>query len=134
MADAPRKPRTNQTPDAVAVHHGTQTKPTDIMNQSITYPNREAFEAESARRKAITTAPKPKPQVDAVKVTRADVMLAGGIRAHSELVPIWPSRPPKGWITEQEARDLIAAGNTCVAASPEEVTAWLESNEGGIES
>jgi hypothetical protein len=90
--------------------------------------NKAEFEQARIARERITNPPPPKPKPLAVRVKNGGKLYAGTPRQEGELILVWPDEMPPGFISKQQARDLIEAGY-CTLATDEEISAFLEQNE-----
>lgn len=90
------------------------------------FKDRAEYEKHRKTMEAITKPAAAKPTIQAVKVNRS-ALYAGALREVGDLIPVYPERPPKGWLTQQDARDLVEGGGA-VAATEEEIAAWLAAN------
>jgi hypothetical protein len=119
---------TKKTPPRTASGNPNDQK-TNHMNQR-TDP-KAAHLLEASRKAAILNPPQPRPKLDAVRVLRRG-QFAGVRVAAGTVLPVWPSCPP-GWLSAEEAQDLVA-GLMAEAATPAEVEAFIAGQlEGGSE-
>jgi len=87
----------------------------------------EFEEAKRMREKFMNPPPQP-PQVIAVRVIQGGKMCAGAPRQAGDILMLWPDTPPSGFITKEQARDLIEMG-MCTMATDEELDSFLSENE-----
>ena len=99
---------------------------TDTAGQA--YPDRKTFEEAKRHRNSIISPVKPKPKVEAVKILQGGKMIAGQRRESGDLLIVMPDQPPLGFITKESSRELLDGGYV-VAATPEEIEAFLSANE-----
>lgn len=97
---------------------------TNIMK---TFQSAAHFAAEKARIERITNPPKPAPKFDGVKALRR-AQFAGRPANVGQVIPIWPASPPPGWLSLDEARELVESGLAAPAAA-EELAAFLDAND-----
>jgi hypothetical protein len=88
---------------------------------------KEDYEKARIARERITNPPPPPPQTIAVRVIQGGKMCAGAPRQAGEMLMLWPDTPPSGFITKEQARDLIEMG-MCTMATDEEIEAFLTTN------
>lgn len=89
---------------------------------------KEDYEKARIARERITNPPPPPPQIIAVRVIQGGKMCAGAPRQAGEILMLWPDTPPSGFITKEQARDLIEMG-MCAMATDEELDSFLAENE-----
>ena len=90
--------------------------------------NKAEFEQARIARERITNPEPPKPTPHAVRVKNGGKLYAGKPRQEGEIILVWPDEMPPGFISKQQARDLIELGY-CTLATDEEISAFLEQNE-----
>jgi hypothetical protein len=90
--------------------------------------SREEFEKAKRMREKITNPEPPKPRPLAVRVTQGGRMCAGAPRQEGEILMVWPEEAPPGFISKQQARDLVEMG-MCTLATDEEIETFLANNE-----
>jgi hypothetical protein len=90
--------------------------------------NRQEYEQARIARERIMNPEPPKPKPLAVRVKNGGKLYAGTPRQEGEIILVWPDEMPHGFISKQQARELIESGY-CTLATDEEVSAFLEQNE-----
>ena len=92
------------------------------------FSSRAAYEEHKRHRDSILNPPKPSPKIDAVKVLQGGRLFAGKRREEGEILLIMPEQLPPGFVSKEDARELIDNGQA-TPATTEEIEAFLAANE-----
>ena len=89
--------------------------------------NKAEFEQARIARARILNPEPPKPKPLAVRVKSGGKLYAGKPRQEGEIILVWPEEMPPGFISKQQARELIESGH-CTLATDEELETFLTTN------
>ena len=100
----------------------------DYAKAGLTFETRAEYEAHKAQVERLKNPQAPKQTPLAVKVLRDGRNSMGRPGRKGEIVLIWPDEIPPGFLTKQQAQEVIDMG-LATMASPEEIEAFLAANE-----
>jgi hypothetical protein len=92
------------------------------------FPNRQAFEEHRRQRDKILNPPKPRPKIEAVKIKSGGRLFAGKRREAGDILLVMPDQLPPGFVSKDEARDLVENGHA-TPATPEEIEQFIEAQQ-----
>lgn len=100
----------------------------DNAKAGLTFETRAEYEAHKAQVERVKNPQAPKRSPLAVKVIREGRSIMGRPGREGEIILIWPDEIPPGFLTKQQAQEVIDMG-LATMASPEEIEAFLAANE-----
>lgn len=91
------------------------------------FQSRADYEEDRRKRDAILNPVKPKPKLQAIKLPRG-CSIAGTRYQAGDLILVWPTQPPEGFVTQAHARELVD-NLLAVPATEDELSEFLEANQ-----